>query len=522
MGSSAAGSMPDAELRSAPTPNPSLGREGDGPTLRQLAMNAIAATRFVPEKGRNRLGSMVEQRPDWVLSRQRAWGVPIAVFVDRKTGELLIDREVNARIVDAVRQQGVDAWEVANAAAFLGNRNAQDYEMVTDILDVWFDSGCTHVFTLESGHWPEERWPADLYLEGSDQHRGWFQSSLLESCGTRGRAPYNAVLTHGFTMDSKGMKMSKSLGNTVEPLKVMETYGADIIRLWALSVDFTEDHRIGDEILAGVADQYRKLRNTFRYLLGALDGFSEEERLDDVSQYPELDRYMLHLTAVLDQRLRNAVDDFDFNTYVRALSDFCNEDLSAFYFDIRKDSLYCDAPSSTKRRAYRTVLDTLFHALVRWLAPVLVFTTEEVWGTRYPGAGSVHLLEWPELSFIRRPRESGGPAPIEEQRDSRLRGNDEFEERWAQLRALRAEVTERIEPLRRDKVLGSSLEAEVWVPSEADPAFLAELFISSTVHHGDWQVVKTDNKKCGRCWRLLPEVREDGGLCNRCDEVVNG
>ena len=216
--------------------------------------------------------------------------------------------------------------------------------MVTDILDVWFDSGCTHVFTLESGHWPDERWPADLYLEGSDQHRGWFQSSLLESCGTRGRAPYDAVLTHGFTMDAKGMKMSKSLGNTVNPLDLMKEYGADILRLWALSVDFTEDHRIGKEILTGVADQYRKLRNTFRYLLGALDGFSEEERLDDVAAFPELERYMLHLAAELDQKLRNAVDDFDFNTYVRALTDFCNEDLSAFYFDIRKDRLYCDAP----------------------------------------------------------------------------------------------------------------------------------------------------------------------------------
>jgi isoleucyl-tRNA synthetase len=462
-------------------------------------MNAIAATRFVPEKGRNRLGSMVEQRPDWVISRQRAWGVPIALFVEKKSGELLVDHEVNQRIIEAVRKEGVDAWDTANAAAFLGNRNPDDYEMVTDILDVWFDSGCTHVFTLETGHWPEERWPADLYLEGSDQHRGWFQSSLLESCGTRGRAPYNAVLTHGFTMDAKGMKMSKSIGNTIDPLKVMETNGADIIRLWALSVDFTEDHRIGDEILKGVADQYRKLRNTFRYLLGALDGFSEEERLDDVAAYPELDRYMLHLTAVLDQKLRNAVDDFDFNSYVRALTDFCNEDLSAFYFDIRKDSLYCDAPSSLKRRAYRTVLDTLFHALVRWLAPVLVFTTEEVWGTRYPDAGSVHLLEWPVI------------APV-----------DADEARWNKLRALRAEVTERIEPLRRDKIVGSSLEAEVWVPSDDDPELLEELFITSTVRKGEWKVVKTSNHKCGRCWRHRPDVKADGGLDLRCEEVVNG
>ena len=226
--------------------------------------------------------------------------------------------------------------------------------MVGDILDVWFDSGCTHVFTLESGHWPDERWPADLYLEGSDQHRGWFQSSLLESCGTRGRAPYDAVLTHGFTMDSKGMKMSKSLGNTVNPLDLMKEYGADIMRLWALSVDFTEDHRIGKEILAGVGDQYRKLRNTFRYLLGALDGFSDEERLDESRLCPSSSATCCTSPRELDAKLRQAVDDFDFNTYVRALTDFCNEDLSAFYFDIRKDSLYCDAPGPGRRSAAPT------------------------------------------------------------------------------------------------------------------------------------------------------------------------
>jgi isoleucyl-tRNA synthetase len=484
-------------------PNASLDERK--PTLRELAMNAINATRFVPEKGRNRLGSMVEQRPDWVISRQRAWGVPIALFVEKKTGELLVDREVNKRIVDAIAEQGVDAWDAANAAAFLGNRNPDDYEMVTDILDVWFDSGCTHVFTLESGHWPDERWPADLYVEGSDQHRGWFQSSLLESCGTRGRAPYNAVLTHGFTMDAKGMKMSKSLGNTISPIDLMKEYGADILRLWSLSVDFTEDHRIGKEILAGVADQYRKLRNTFRYLLGALDGFSEEERLDDVSAFPELERYMLHLAAELDQKLRNAVDDFDFNTYVRALTDFCNEDLSAFFFDIRKDVLYCEVNLETgfeteRRRAYRTVLDILFHALVRWLSPVLVFTSEEVWGTRFPDAESVHLLEWPVMPQA-----------------------DANEAKWSKLRELRAQVTEAIEPLRREKVLGSSLEAEVTLPELPAPAdALAELFIVSAVHSGqELRVDKTENHKCGRCWRYLPEVREDGDLCARCEDVVN-
>ncbi len=478
------------------------------PTLRELAMNAIAATRFVPEKGRNRLGSMVEQRPDWVISRQRAWGVPIALFVEKKTGELLVDAEVNHRIVEAVREGGVDAWDAANAGHFLGNRNPDDYEMVGDILDVWFDSGCTHVFTLESGRWPDQRWPADLYLEGSDQHRGWFQSSLLESCGTRGRAPFDAVLTHGFTMDAKGMKMSKSLGNTISPLDLMKDYGADILRLWALSVDFTEDHRIGKEILSGVADQYRKLRNTFRYLLGALSDFDGSDEGVAPADMPELECYMLGLLSDLDERLHHDIQAFDFNDYVRALTEFCNEDLSAFYFDIRKDVLYCDVNALTgvqseTRKAYRSVLDLLFQALIRYAAPVLVFTSEEVWGTRFPDAGSVHLLEWPNIQL----------AP-------ELRVDAE---RWKSLRSLRATVTEAIEPLRREKVIGSSLEAEVTLPDlPAAPDLLAELFISSTVHQGDTlKIAETQNNKCGRCWRCLPDVEDDGALCDRCQEFVD-
>ncbi|MBV1690136.1 isoleucine--tRNA ligase [Novosphingobium sp. G106] len=474
------------------------------PTLRTVAKDAIADTRFIPEKGRNRIGSMVEGRPDWVLSRQRAWGVPITLFVDRKSGQYLNDPAVNSRIIAAVREGGVDAWSDDRAQEYLGNDYAAaDYERVADILDVWFDSGSTHAFVLESGRWPDLQWPADLYLEGSDQHRGWFQSSLLESCATRGRAPYKTVLTHGFTMDQKGLKMSKSLGNTIDPLKVMESNGADIIRLWALSVDYTEDHRIGDEILKGVADQYRKLRNTFRYLLGALEGFEETERVTP-SVMPELERYVLALLARLDATLKQAIADFDFNTYVRSLTDFCNEDLSAFFFDIRKDSLYCDAPADAKRMAYRTVLDTLFHALVRYAAPVLVFTAEEVWLTRYPAGGSVHLLEWPEL-----------PASD----DAALA------ERWADLRALRAQVLEAIEPLRREKVLGSGLEATVTVPASAPDADLAELFISAQVTRaqGDGVTVsRTSYHKCGRCWRHLPEVTEDGTLCARCDDVVEG
>ncbi len=473
-----------------------------GDTLRQKAVAAIAATRFVPEKGRNRIGAMVEGRPDWVISRQRAWGVPIALFVHRATGELLVDPAVNARIVEAFREKGVDAWTDEATAGFLGEgRDPADYERVTDILDVWFDSGCTHAFVLESGRWPELSWPADLYLEGSDQHRGWFQSSLLESCGTRGRAPYDAVLTHGFTMDAKGMKMSKSLGNTINPLDLMRDYGADILRLWALSVDFTEDHRIGKEILAGVADQYRKLRNTFRYLLGALDGFDEAEKLP-VGEWPDLERYMLHLVHALDQQLRRAIADYDFNGYVRLLSDFANEDLSAFFFDIRKDSLYCDAPDDVKRRAYRTMLDVLFHAMVRWAAPVLVFTAEEVWQSRFPSEdSSVHFLDWPEL-----PAEAG----------------EDVSARWLEVRRLRERVTEAIEPLRREKIVRSSLEADVTVTDTPLPVDqLAEAFIVAKVSPGDEVTVsRTDYHKCGRCWRLLPEVVEDSALCGRCAGVV--
>ncbi len=483
-----------------------------GMTLREIAVEEIARVQFIPEKGRNRIGAMVEGRPDWVLSRQRAWGVPITLFV-RPDGSYLQDAAVNARIVAAVNADGMDAWNSANKAAFLGpDHNADDFEMVTDILDVWFDSGCTHAFVLESGRWPDLQWPANLYLEGSDQHRGWFQSSLLQSSATRGRAPYDQVLTHGFTMDAKGKKMSKSLGNTVDPLKVMETYGADIIRLWALSVDFTEDHRIGDEILKGVGDQYRKLRNTFRYLLGALDGFVGD--MSDGGALPELEVYVLALLADLDAKLKAAAESYDFNLYTRLLVDFCNEDLSAFFFDIRKDSLYCDGPGSVTRNAYRTVLDLLFHALVRYAAPVLVFTAEEVWLSRYPEdgeaddngqRGSVHLLEWPAVP----------PVVVETAK-------------WEALRALRTRVNEAIEPLRRDKTIRSSLEAEVIVPASAVPEgvsdeALAELFITATVTRGqgdDVIVTKTAHHKCDRCWRHLPDVADEAALCGRCEDAV--
>jgi isoleucyl-tRNA synthetase len=485
------------------TPQWFIPMDAGAPSLREKAVAALEATRFTPGKGRNRIGAMVEGRPDWVISRQRAWGVPITLFVDRRTGDYLRDPALNQRIVAAVREQGVDAWTPALARELLGERS-DGYEQVTDILDVWFDSGCTHAFVLESGRWPELRWPADLYLEGSDQHRGWFQSSLLQSCGTRGRAPYEAILTHGFTMDAGGRKMSKSEGNVINPLDVMKTYGADILRLWALSVDFTEDHRIGDEILKGVADQYRKLRNSFRYLLGALDGWNEAERVA-VADMPALERWVLSRLAGLDTALRAALEAHDFNAYVGLITEFAQGDLSAFAMDVRKDSLYCDAPEALRRRAWRTVLDQLFHALTRWLAPVLVFTAEEVWGSRFPEGGSVHLLEWPEI-------------------DAGWR-DEALERRIAAARALRDKAYLALEVLRRDKVIGSFLDARVTaeIPAEAEGLDLAELLLVADVVPGAALAVEPSGlAKCARCWRHLPDVDEESRLCGRCDAVVNG
>ena len=487
----------------------------NGPTLREVALEAIEQTRWVPARARNRIHAMVSDRPDWVISRQRAWGVPIALYVNRESGQYLDDPLVNARIVAAFEAGGADAWFSADHQALLGPDYAlDDYEVVNDILDVWFDSGSTHSFVVEARYGADAR--ADLYIEGSDQHRGWFQSSLLESCGTRGHAPFKAVLTHGFALDGQGRKMSKSLGNTVDPLKVMDESGADILRLWAASTDYFDDVRIGKEVLAGASDAYRKLRNTFRYLLGALAGFSQEDRVP-VSAMPELERYMLHKLAELDGELRAVVDRkeeselwLEFGRYSRALGEFANNDLSAFYFDIRKDCLYCDVNPATgaetdKRRAYRTVLDHLFHALVRYAAPLIPFTAEEVWQARYPsGDGSVHLLEWPQVEHRWLDPSLGV--------------------RWAALRSSRDQVNEAIEPLRREKVVRSSLEADVRMADVPEDVDFAEMCIVASVTEDASQasplVTPTAHHKCGRCWRLLPDVAEDGALCGRCDGVL--
>jgi|TARA_R100000501_G_scaffold13654_3_gene24918 isoleucyl-tRNA synthetase len=493
-------------------------------SLRDIALAEIEKTRFVPERGYKRLKSMVEGRPDWVLSRQRAWGVPLTLYVHKETGEFLTDEAVNRRIINAVRERGADAWFAADHQILLGDQyDAADYVPVRDILDVWFDSGSTHAFVLESGKWPDLSSPADLYLEGSDQHRGWFQSSLLESCATRGRAPYKGLLTHGMTLDQTGRKQSKSLGNTTDPKSIIDVQGADILRMWVSAVDYTEDHRIGDEILKGIGDRYRKLRNSFRYLLGALSDFDAAEAVE-AADMPELERWVLHRLATLDATLRAKAEAFEYTGYLTALEGFCGSDLSSFYFDVRKDSLYCDAPDDPRRRACRTVLDILFHALVRYAAPILAFTAEEVWQTRFPTEDdSVHFADWPQV-------DAGWLNP-------------DLAEKWDRLRAIRGAVTEAIEPLRREKTIRSSNEADVALVladvealADVDSVDFAELAIvarvdartdavggaaASEAYPDAWiRVDRTELEKCARCWRHTPDVDTGPQLCRRCSEVV--
>ncbi|HTI03264.1 MAG TPA: isoleucine--tRNA ligase [Acidisoma sp.] len=481
----------------------------DGPeNIRGKALQAIAETKFIPEQGRNRIASMVAARPDWCVSRQRAWGVPIAIFVDRRTGEPLRDPAVMARIVDYFKTEGADAWYARPASDFLGNDyDATQYEQVRDIIDVWFESGSTHAFVLEARGLP---WPADLYLEGSDQHRGWFHSSLLEAVGTRGRAPFKAVLTHGFLVDEQGRKMSKSLGNGVEPQDVIEKYGADILRLWVMSSDARDDLSIGPEILKQQGELYRRLRNTLRWLLGSLDGFSESEILP-VAELPELERWVLHRLTELDTTLRAAVENHDWTGVYPAIHHFCATDLSAYYFDIRKDALYCDRPDSLRRRAARTVLDQLHRCLTTWLAPVLVFTAEEAWQTRFGPETSVHTQLFPVL-----------PA---EWRDEALA------EKWARVRDIRRLGTTKLEAMRQDGQIGASLQAEVTLafPDGEDrllsAADWADALIVSAVHLTAGDAIAAEatlaaGEKCARCWRVLPEVDSETKLCLRCADAV--
>ncbi|MFA6155651.1 isoleucine--tRNA ligase [Mesorhizobium sp.] len=488
---------------------------GDGTTLRSRALKAIDDTRFVPAAGQNRIRAMIEERPDWVLSRQRAWGVPIAVFADAD-GNVLKDEAVNQRIMDAFEQEGADAWFAAGAKErFLGNHDASKWKQVMDILDVWFDSGSTHAFTLEDR--PDLKWPADVYLEGSDQHRGWFHSSLLESCGTRGRAPYEAVVTHGFTMDEDGRKMSKSLGNTVVPQDVIKQSGADILRLWVVTTDYWEDQRLGKNVLQTNIDAYRKLRNTIRWMLGTLA--HDDGEVVALGDMPELERLMLHRLAELDEVVRSGYDAFEFKRVTRTLLDFMVVELSAFYFDVRKDALYCDGPSSLKRKASVQVVRHLFDCLVKWLAPMLPFTTEEAWLDRHPDAVSVHLDQFPQI-----------PGDWK---------NEALAEKWRKVRQVRRVVTGALEIARAQKVIGSSLEA-VPVVTINDAALeaaiadvdMAEMAITSdlVVTHGEAAagaftlddvrgvavvVEKAEDRglvKCARSWRYTADVGQDAAF----------
>lgn len=510
-----------------------MGEYGD--TIRQRALKSIEdLVQFTPATGKNRLHSMIAQRPDWVLSRQRAWGVPLTCFV--KTGArptdpdfLLRNAELNARISAAFEKDGADVWytEGFKETILAGIVDPKDYTQVFDVLDVWFDSGSTHAFVLRDRADGTKDGIADVYMEGTDQHRGWFHSSLLQACATKGRAPYRGVVTHGFTLDEKGMKMSKSLGNTIVPAEIIKDYGADVLRLWVAQADYTNDQRIGKEILKGTADSYRRLRNTMRYMLGALHGFSEEERLP-VDQMPELEQWVLHRLSELDHTVRAGFKAYDFQGVFQALFNFCTVEMSAFYFDIRKDALYCDPASSTQRRAARTVMDLLFHRLTTWLAPILVFTMEDVWLSRFPDdeATSVHLQDF-----------ANTPA------DWR---NEPLAAKWEGIRRARRTVTAALEIQRTAKVIGASLEAapvvhiddadlakslksvpfaDLCITSSlsltTDPA-PAEAFRLTDVAGVAVVFEMAEGAKCERCWKILPDVGTHAKpcTCKRCNDAM--
>jgi isoleucyl-tRNA synthetase len=496
-------------------------------TLRHRALTAIKETAWVPPQGENRINGMIESRPDWVISRQRAWGVPIAVFVKENadgSAEILKDDAINRRIGEAFEKEGADAWYKPGAAErFLGSRASEGWQKVDDILDVWFDSGSTHAFVLEDPkHFPQLAGiqrkrdggqDTVMYLEGSDQHRGWFHSSLLESCGTRGRAPYDTVLTHGFVLAEDGRKMSKSLGNVVVPQDVIKNSGADILRMWVCAADYSADLRIGPEILKTTADTYRSLRNTVRWMLGNLAHVRDEDRIAP-EKMPELERLMLHRLVELDALVRDAYAKFDYKRIFAALSQFLTADLSAFYFDIRKDALYCDPYSSLTRKASLTVIDQLFRCTVTWLAPMLCFTMEESWMARYGAdASSVHLELFPDVPSSWR--------------------DEALAEKWRKIRSVRRVVTGALEIERANKKIGSSLEAHPMVyVTNAElyaavvDADLAEICITSaaTLIEGDAPadafrladvagvavvVREAEGRKCARSWKILPDVGND-------------
>jgi len=478
--------------------------------LRDKAIKAINETNFYPSKGKERLLSMVEGRPDWCVSRQRVWGVPLPIFINKKTKEPLRDKKVIDRIAAIYEKQGSDCWFTDDPKIFLGDDyNVNDYEKLNDIVEVWFDSGSTHSFVLEKRK--DLKWPADMYLEGSDQHRGWFHSSLLESCGTRGKAPFDSILSHGFVVDGKGMKMSKSMGNVISPEDILKNYGADILRVWVASSDYAEDLRIDKNILIQHAESYRKIRNTFRFMLGNLKDKFEKQEFDKIkiNELDELEQYILHKLFILNETVKVNLKNYNFHKLYKELLNFCTLDLSSFYFDIRKDTLYCDGLNSKKRKNCIIVLNTIFESLLKWFAPILVFTTEEIYNLVNKNNESIH-----ENTFVEIPKNWK---------------NDNLDEKWSKLIKIKQEANIAIEEKRSNKEIGSSLEAEIKL-SVDDKNFkllegldLAEYFITSKAEkfkskNEDYlkiEVKKMTGNKCPRCWKILEKD------CRRCEEAIS-
>ncbi len=487
--------------------------------LRKKALKSIDETIFYPPQGQKRLRSMIETRPDWCVSRQRVWGVPLPLFVNKKTGEPLRDIKIINRIADIYEKEGSDTWFTEDPKRFLGDDySLNDYEQIKDVVEVWFDSGSTHAFCLEKRD--DLKWPASMYLEGSDQHRGWFHSSLLESAGTRGRAPYESVLTHGFVVDGKGRKMSKSLGNVISPDKVMTQYGVDILRLWVVASDYYDDLKLDNVILKAQSDSYRRIRNTFRYLIGNLSGFDEKEKIE-INQFPELEQYILHRLWEVDQIIKKCVKDFNFHLMFTTLLNFCSNDLSAFYFDIRKDTIYCDPLDSKKRRSARTLLNFIFEYIVRWLAPSLSFTCEEAWKAK-GNKSSIHLED-----FLETPNDFK---------------NTNIANKWNIIKNIRKVITGALEKKRADKIIGSSLESHVKIfltddiKNEVSDINFDEIAITSSFEILDFknsnnnfsleevkgvnvEITKVSGSKCERCWKYQSNLTAKN-LCNRCEEII--
>ena len=479
------------------TPQWFISMESHG--LRKKALKALDETNFYPNKGRERIKAMIETRPDWCVSRQRVWGVPLPIFVHKKTKEILVDQSVNENIASIYEKEGSDCWFSDEPQRFLGKKyKAEDYDKLSDIVEVWFDSGCTHSFVLEKRK--DLKWPASMYLEGSDQHRGWFHSSLLESCGTRGRAPYESILSHGFVVDGKGHKMSKSLGNVIAPEDILKKYGADILRIWVASSNYEEDLRIDNSIVEQHAESYRKIRNTFRYLLGNLNDEFKSINLEklNLKELPELERYMLHKVYHLNENFKKYFSNYDFHNLYKELLNFCTVDLSAFYFDIRKDSLYCDTTNSNKRKNCIIVLNIILESLLKWFAPILSFTTEEIYTLINKDKKSIHLENFIEI-----------PKKFEDK---------SLNEKWIELKKIRDICNISIESKRASKEIGSSLEAnliislnEKTLETTKDVDF-SELCITSaakiqktTAKEITVKTVKAEGNKCPVCWKINKE-----------------